>query len=80
MNLFKYFSMVLSLTIISCQAQTDDNWINLFNGTDFSGWKVLNGRAEYVVEDGVIVGTSKLGTPNTFLATTEEYGDVILEY
>ena len=30
--------------------------------------------------DGTIVGISKLGTPNTFLATQEQYGDFILEF
>jgi hypothetical protein len=52
----------------------------LFNGKTLDGWDVLNGTAEYKVEDGVIIGTSKLNTPNTFLATDEIYGDFILEY
>lgn len=30
--------------------------------------------------DGTIVGISKLGTPNTFLATQKQYGDFILEF
>jgi hypothetical protein len=54
-------------------------WEVLFNGKDFTGWKKLNGDAEYTIKDGVITGTSKAKTPNTFLATEKQYGDFILE-
>ena len=40
----------------------------------------MNGKAEFKVEDGTIVGISKMGTPNTFLATKDIYGDFILEF
>ncbi len=55
-------------------------WQELFNGEDFTGWEILNGTAEYKIEDNTIVGISALNTPNTFLATTEEYEDFILEF
>jgi hypothetical protein len=55
-------------------------WQLLFNGKSTKGWKALNGDAKYVVEDGMIVGTSKMNTPNTFLTTKKLYGDFILEY
>ncbi|MGD8782437.1 MAG: DUF1080 domain-containing protein [Ignavibacteria bacterium] len=71
--------LVILFCFISINAQTGD-WIMLFNGKTLDGWDVLNGTAEYKVEDGVIIGTSKLNTPNTFLATDEIYGDFILEY
>jgi hypothetical protein len=32
------------------------------------------------VEDNTIIGVSKKGTPNTFLATVDKYGDFILEF
>ena len=35
---------------------------------------------EYKVVDGAIVDISKMGTNNTFLATTKNYGDFILEF
>ena len=38
------------------------------------------GKAEYTIENGEIVGTSVLNTPNSFLCTEREYGDFILEY
>jgi hypothetical protein len=55
-------------------------WVDLFNGKDLKGWEKLDGSAEYRVEDGMVIGRSGLGTPNTFLATIKMYGDFILEY
>ncbi len=53
---------------------------NLFNGKDFTGWKQLNGQAKYVVEDGMVVGITTLGEPNSFMCTKKMYSDFILEY
>lgn len=55
-------------------------WTPLFNGRDLSGWKVVNGKAPYSVEDGAICGTTVAGSPNSFLAAEKPYGDFILEY
>lgn len=54
-------------------------WQDLFNGKNLKGWHVAAGTATYKVEDGAIVGTSRLGTPNTFLRSDRTYGDFILE-
>ncbi len=43
------------------------------------GWRRLGGAAEYALENGVVVGTAVIETPNSFLATTEEYGDFALQ-
>lgn len=51
----------------------------LFNGRNLEGWVQRGGKATYAVEDGVIVGTTILKTPNSFLCTQREYGDFILE-
>jgi len=58
---------------------TAPEWRPLFDGESLSGWTRLNGDAEYAVEDGAIVGTTKADTPNSFLATDEIYGDFALE-
>lgn len=75
-------TMAVLLVSLTCVAQKkgDDGWVDLFNGKNFKGWKILNGTAEYKVDNGEIVGTSKMGTPNTFLTTKQYYGDFILEY
>ncbi|RIJ47900.1 DUF1080 domain-containing protein [Maribellus luteus] len=72
--------LILAGFLVSAKADKENNWTNLFNGKNLKGWKVLNGTAEYKVENGEIIGTSKTGTPNTFLATEKNYGDFILEY
>ncbi len=56
----------------------DSGWVALSNGPDLSGWTLLGGTAEYSLEDNEIVGTTATGTPNTFLATNEPYGDFAL--
>lgn len=70
------FVLLFTFTAL-VSAQT---WEPLFNGKNFKGWNKLNGKAEYKIVDGTIVGISKRGTPNTFLATTKSYGDFILEF
>lgn len=54
--------------------------IDLFNGKNLKGWKALNGYAEYLVEDNMIVGVSTKGSPSTYLSTKKEYTNFILEY
>lgn len=57
-----------------------DSWKDLFNGKDLDGWVQRGGKAGYKVEDGCVVGTSTLNTPNSFLCTDRDYADFILEY
>lgn len=52
--------------------------INLFDGKTLKGWKNFGG-GKFYVEDGAIVGESKPGLPNSFLATDKEYKDFELE-
>ena len=55
-------------------------WTDLFNGKDFTGWSQHSGTADYRVEDGCVVGRTVAGTGNSFMCTTKEYGDFILEF
>ena len=71
--------LFLCVFISSGFIHAQDGWVDLFNGTDLSGWKQLNGKAKYEVADGVIVGTTVLNTPNSFLCTEKNYADFILE-
>lgn len=72
-----FFTLLFISLLASANAQ--NGWQPLFNGKDFSNFTKLNGEAEYHIEGDAIVGTSKMGTPNTFLATKKTYGDFILE-
>ena len=70
--------VTLSVTIMGYSA--NGQWQEMFNGKNFKGWEKLDGSAEYRIENGEIIGTSKTGTPNSFMATKKIYGDFILEY
>ena len=72
---------ILVLFFISCFAvSAQDNWEALFNGKDLSNFHQLNGDASYKVMNQELIGTSKLGIPNSFMATKKTYGDFILEF
>lgn len=61
-------------------SKTDkDGWIDLFDGETLDGWVHMNGYHNYSVEDGAIVGRTKPGSRNSFLCTTEEFGDFQLD-
>lgn len=72
-----YLGMLLFVNFTPVFSQ--DKWEFLFNGKDFKGWTKISGKAEYTIKDGVIIGKSASGTPNTFLATNKNYKDFILE-
>lgn len=61
-------------------ADGGQGWTALFDGETLDGWKQINGTAKYHVEDGVIVGWTAEGSPNSFLCTTRDYDDFILEF
>jgi hypothetical protein len=63
----------------NAQKTKTPSWTNLFNGKDLNGWKQLNGKATYTVQNGEIVGTTVANEPNSFLTTEDTYGDFILE-
>lgn len=73
------FSFVLLLLAMPIFGQEKEHWENLFNGRDFSGWKQLNGKASYEIQNGEIIGTTVANEPNSFMATEKDYGDFILE-
>jgi len=69
---------ILLITAMTLQAQT--GWRSLFNGKNLDGWKQLNGTAKYSAENGILVGQTAIGSPNSFLCTEEKFSDFILEY
>ena len=72
-------SLVLVALILAGCATPDQRTVNLFNGKSLDGWTEHSGKAKYTVEDGVLVGESVTGTGNSFLCTTQTYGDFELE-
>jgi len=71
---------VVSLASVAALLSADESgWKPLFNGNDLDGWTQKGGKAKYRIENGEIVGTSQPGTPNSFLCTTREFTNFILE-
>ena len=67
--------MLLASGILSAQP-----WEDLFNGKNLKGWKQVTGTARFQAKGGMIVGTATDSKVNSFLATTREYDDFILEF
>jgi len=77
MKITRWLCVIL---IVGCGFAADDNgWVSLFNGKNLDGWVQRGGAAKYAVEDGCVVGTTVLKTPNSFLCTKKNYADFILE-
>ncbi len=71
---------IIVLGVMLAMPVCAQDWKPLFNGKNLSGWVRKNGKAEYRVQNGTIVGYTKMGQPNTFLCTKKTYGDFILEF
>lgn len=52
--------LVAMLAVLSAASFSQVKWENLFNGKNLKNWTKLNGTAEYKVQDGAIVGISKM--------------------
>ena len=72
--------LLASFLLFACTSEKNQpDWQYLFNETDLSGFVQRNGEANYEVKDSVIIGTTVLNTPNSFLCTESKYSDFILE-
>ncbi len=69
---------IFAVVLLAAPLAADD-WKPLFDGKSLDGWEQKGGAAKYRVEDGQVVGTSVPNTGNSFLCTTKNYGDFILE-
>jgi hypothetical protein len=70
----------LLMTAAGGEAWAADGWVALFDGRTLDGWVQRNGRATYRVANGAIVGRTSEGSPNSFLATEQAYGNFELEF
>ncbi len=81
MNRINYFliSIIVSM-LFSCSEKREIPWVSLFDGKTLTNWEIRNGSSTYVIKEGQIIGTTKFGSPNTFLCTNEIFSDFILEF
>jgi hypothetical protein len=74
--LILFICLITSNPIVAQNAQ----WEMLFEEDTLDAFEQLNGDAAFNINKGVLVGVSKLNTPNSFLATKKRYSDFILEF
>lgn len=74
------YALLVLFLLLTLPISAQDGWEMLFNGKDLKNFEQLNGNAKYEIKNGELVGTSKMGTPNSFMATKKTYGDFILEF
>ncbi len=80
MNACKFVLLASALAVSPLPPLLAQNgWVTLFNGTNLNGWIEHSGRAKYTVADGVLTGESVSGSGNSFLCTTQTFGDFELE-
>ena len=72
--------ILLGLGFTTSQAETDDGWVDLFDGETLNGWRLRGGEADIYIEDGVIVNNGVMGFSGTVLATEKYYDDFILKF
>ena len=75
--------VLLALTLsVSAKDKTSipKKYIPIFDGKTLKGWTQLNGTATYRVEKGVIIGKTKVGSPNSFLCSDKLYGNFDLKF
>ena len=72
--------LAFTLAALNLRGSEDPKMVPLFDGKTLKDWKTHGGKATYRVENGMIVGMTVEGSPNTFLCTARNYGDFVLEF
>ena len=75
----KKLLVVLMVGLLAMPAMSQ-NWKSLFNGKNLKGWVRHDGKAQYKVVNGCIVGYPKMNSQNSFLCTDKDYENFILEF
>jgi len=73
------YILVLFFLSVNTVLISQENWSYLI-GDDLSNWEIKQGRADFQLVDGTIVGTSQLKSSSTYLGTKKFYKDFILEF
>ena len=75
--------LAAALAVVVCPSPApaaEAEWRRWFADGSLDGFQVVSGSATYRVEDGVLVGTTTEGSPNTFLATSKPLRDFEIEF
>lgn len=68
-------ALVASLLGAACSQANEAGWQHWFADGSLADFDIVSGTATYVVEDGVLIGTTVDGSPNTFLVTKQPSKD-----
>ena len=68
------------LTLTFSALAKDKDYKPIFDGKTLKGWTQLNGTATYRVANGIIIGKTKEGSPNSFLCSDKLYGNFDLKF
>ncbi len=74
--------MVVTVTMARAQSPAAAPWVSLFNGQDYTGWKLVGptNLASAEIEDGAMLLRQRTNTAeHTFVASTGKYRNFILE-
>jgi hypothetical protein len=74
-----YIGILTLFGMMYAGAAKPQQWVSLIQGNSLENWEIKGGRAQYKLENGVVIGTTVAGGPNTFLCTKKHYGDFKLE-
>lgn len=74
------FALISIISFNTKQCGKSSEWIYPLQSNDLSAFTLVNGSAEFRIEDQILIGTSALNSPNSFLALNDKYGDFILEF
>ena len=77
MKKYRILSLALAAMIgLSAYAKkSEDGFVSMFDGKSLEGWTQRNGTATYEVKDETILGTTKAGSPNSFLCSDKLYAN-----
>lgn len=77
-------AVLAAFSALTCSTVTtwaaDPAWQKWFADGTLDDFQVVSGSATYRIEDGVLVGTTTEGSPNTFLATKKPLRDFEIEF
>ena len=74
-----FFSTMAPGLFAAESKSADSGWLPLFDGKTLDGWVQHGGKAQYRVEDGVIIGSCVPNTPNSFLCTARDFTNFVFE-
>jgi len=78
--MFRYSLIVLAVTAFSATTAIAGGLPSIFNGKDFTGWKVPEGNLWWTVKNGELRVKSGPEKKESFLWTDAEYKNFVLEF